>query len=127
MNPQILIDGAEHGAWGCILLMDNNRMAAISSLQEAQYGKEFATFNQKPIDYLKWAEGVPGVLALQGGNSQDNLISALDQAFNYPGLSLIHVPVYYGPDTLGGMGVFGRWNVGNWVGDTQALRHKIGL
>ena len=45
----------------------------------------------------------------------------------YPGLSLIHIPVYFGLDELGGMGVFGRWNVGNWVQATQALRHKIGL
>ena len=29
--------------------------------------------------------------------------------------------------TLGGMGVFGRWNVGCWCADTQALRHDIGL
>jgi hypothetical protein len=30
-------------------------------------------------------------------------------------------------DELGEMGVFGRWNVGNWCGDTQTLRHEIGL
>lgn len=28
---------------------------------------------------------------------------------------------------LGGMGAFGRWNVGNWCDEVQALRHKIGL
>jgi 3D-(3,5/4)-trihydroxycyclohexane-1,2-dione acylhydrolase (decyclizing) len=127
MNPQILIDGAEHSARGCILLLDNNRMAAISGLQEAQYENDFATSNQKPIDYVKWASSVPGVLALHGGESMESLKDALDQAYAHPGLSLIQVPVYYGPDPLGGMGVFGRWNVGNWVNDTQALRHKIGL
>src|SRR5208282_4258888 len=26
MNPQILIDGVQHGARGCILLLDNRRM-----------------------------------------------------------------------------------------------------
>jgi 3D-(3,5/4)-trihydroxycyclohexane-1,2-dione acylhydrolase (decyclizing) len=127
MNPQILIDGAEHGAWGCILLLDNNRMAAISGLQNAQYESEFATWNTNPIDYLKWAESVPGVLALSGGTTPEALVSALDRVYTHKGLSLIHVPVYYGDDPLGGMGVFGRWNVGNWVEDTQALRHKIGL
>ena len=30
-------------------------------------------------------------------------------------------------DPLGGMGVFGRWNVGNWCESPQALRHDIGL
>jgi 3D-(3,5/4)-trihydroxycyclohexane-1,2-dione acylhydrolase (decyclizing) len=51
----------------------------------------------------------------------------LDQARAHGGLSLIHLPVYYGPDPLGGMGVFGRWNVGNWCDDVQALRQAIGL
>jgi hypothetical protein len=31
----------------------------------------------------------------------------------YQGLSFIYVAVYFGPNELGGMGVFGRWNVGN--------------
>ena len=38
MNPQVLIDGVEHRARGCIVVMDNRRMGAISGLQEAQYG-----------------------------------------------------------------------------------------
>jgi hypothetical protein len=25
------------------------------------------------------------------------------------------------------MGVYGRWNVGNWSEEVQALRHKIGM
>jgi len=127
MSPQVLIDGAEFGAHGCILLLDNNRMAAISGLQNAQYGMEFATHHDQPIDYLAWGKSIKGVLALDGGSSIQSLIQTLDKARSHPGLSLIHVPVYYGPDPLGGMGVYGRWNVGNWVTDTQALRHKIGL
>lgn len=127
MNPQILIDGAEHGATGCILLMDNNRMAAISGLQEAQYDQAFATWHEKPIEYLQWARSVPGVLGLDGGRTPDALQDALDRAFAHKGMSLIHLPVYYGTNPLGGLGVFGRWNVGNWVQDTQTLRHKIGL
>ena len=127
MNPQILIDGAEHGARGCILLFDNNRMAAISGLQMAQYGNEFATWHEKPIDYLGWAKSVPGVMAMSGGHSPEELRRALDKAFDYKGLSLIHIPVYYSTDPLGSMGVYGRWNVGNWVEETQKLRHKIGL
>ena len=127
MNPQILIDGVEHGAWGCILLLDNNRMGAISGLQQAQYGEEFATWDKKAIDYLQWGRSFPNVLALDGGSSPQDLISALDQAYQHPSISLIHVPVYYGSDPLGGLGVFGRWNVGNWVEETQALRHQIGL
>lgn len=127
MNPQILIDGAQYGARGCILLLDNGRMGAITGLQEAQYGQGFATWNTLKVDYLAWARAVPGLLALDGGRRPDELRNALEQAGNHPGLSLIHLPVYYGPDPQGGMGVYGRWNVGNWCEDVQKLRHEIGL
>jgi 3D-(3,5/4)-trihydroxycyclohexane-1,2-dione acylhydrolase (decyclizing) len=127
MNPQILLDGVEHGARGCILLFDNRRMAAISGLQTAQYGHDFATHDSVAVDYTAWAEAVPGVLGLHGGYSVAELRLALEKAHSHEGLSLVHIPVYYGPDELGGMGVFGRWNVGNWSQATQALRHKIGL
>jgi 3D-(3,5/4)-trihydroxycyclohexane-1,2-dione acylhydrolase (decyclizing) len=127
MNPQILIDGVQHGARGCILLFDNRRMAAISGLQSAQYGHDFATSDSVAVDYVAWASAIAGVNALHSGYSIETLLHALNQARQHPGLSLIHIPVYYGPDELGGMGVFGRWNVGNWSADTQALRHQIGL
>ncbi len=54
-------------------------------------------------------------------------LKTLEEAKAYDGLSLICVPVYAGDDELGGMGVFGRWNVGNWCEDVQALRHKLGV
>lgn len=127
MNPQILIDGAEHGAHGCILLLDNGRMGAITGLQQDQYGVGFATWNTLHVDYLAWARAVPGVLALDGGRTPESLQAALEQAAQHPGLSFIHVPVYFGPDPLGGMGVYGRWNVGNWCDEVQTLRHTIGL
>lgn len=127
MNPQILIDGVEHKAHGCILLMDNGRMGAITGLQKDQYGQGFATWNTLKVDYLSWARSVPGVLALDGGNTPELMQSALDQAASYDGLSFIHLPVYFGDDPLGGMGVYGRWNVGPWSEDVQTLRHKIGL
>jgi 3D-(3,5/4)-trihydroxycyclohexane-1,2-dione acylhydrolase (decyclizing) len=127
MNPQILIDGVEHGARGCILLMDNRRMGAISGLQQAQYGTDYATNDQVEVDYLAWAKAVKGVNALDGGDSPQSLTAALEKAKAYKGLSLIYVRVYYGSDPLGGLGAFGRWNVGNWSVATQALRHDIGL
>jgi len=127
MNPQILIDGVAHGARGCIVLLDNRRMGAISGLQEAQYGVAHATNDRVAVDYVAWARAVKGVAAFDGGRSLESLTGALEAAHAHDGLSLIHVPVYYGPDPLGGMGVFGRWNVGSWVDATQALRHEIGL
>jgi 3D-(3,5/4)-trihydroxycyclohexane-1,2-dione acylhydrolase (decyclizing) len=127
MNPQILIDGVEHGARGCVLLLDNRRMGAISGLQVAQYGVDHATSDHVEVDYIAWAHSIKGVQAFDGGRSPAALLAALEQARHHDGLSLIHVPVYYGPDPLGGMGVFGRWNVGNWCEETQALRHEVGL
>lgn len=127
MNPQILIDGVMHGATGCIVLFDNRRMAAISGLQDAQYGAIHATNDHVEVDYVAWANAVKGVAAFHGGYTLPELCAALEAARAHPGLSLIHVPVYWGPDPLGGMGVFGRWNVGNWCQDVQALRHQIGL
>lgn len=127
MNPQILLDGVQHGATGCILLLDNGRMGAITGLQFAQYGAEFATGDSVVVDYPALARSVMGVLALSGGNSPQSLLDALEKARAHNGLALIHVPVYFGSHELGGMGVFGRWNVGNWVNATQSLRHQIGL
>lgn len=127
MSPQILIDGAEHGGRGCILLLDNGRMGAITGLQNDQYGQGFATWNTLHVDYLAWARAIPGLLAIDGGRTTGSLRAALDQAGKHPGLSLIHLPVYFGPDPLGGMGVYGRWNVGNWCEHVQKMRHSIGL
>jgi 3D-(3,5/4)-trihydroxycyclohexane-1,2-dione acylhydrolase (decyclizing) len=127
MSPQILIDGAQHGARGCVLLLDNRRMAAISGLQMAQYGADHATNDSVAVDYIGWARSVTGVEAFDGGRTTSDLVSALDRARAHDGLSLVHVPVYYGDDELGGMGAYGRWNVGNWCEETQRLRHDIGL
>lgn len=127
MAPQILIDGVAHGVTGCIVVLDNRRMAAISGLQEAQYATDYATNDTVAVDYVAWAKAVKGVEAFHGGRSIEEFVAALGKARAHSGLSLIHVPVYYGPDPLGGMGVFGRWNVGNWCEATQALRHEIAL
>jgi 3D-(3,5/4)-trihydroxycyclohexane-1,2-dione acylhydrolase (decyclizing) len=127
MNPQILIDGVEHGARGCIVVMDNRRMGAISGLQEAQYCTAYATADSVRVDYAAWARSITGVAAFSGVDTIEDLISALNKARKHDGISLIHVPVYWGSDPLGGMGVFGRWNVGNWCEETQDFRHEIGL
>jgi 3D-(3,5/4)-trihydroxycyclohexane-1,2-dione acylhydrolase (decyclizing) len=127
MNPQVLIDGVACGARGIVLLLDNRRMAAISGLQRAQYGVDFATWDHVPVDYLAWAGAVPGVLPVPGGDDPEALRRALDRAHAHPGLALVHLPVYWGDDPLGGLGAFGRWNVGSWVEATERLRHGIGL
>ncbi len=127
MNPQILIDAVEHQAHGCILILDNRRMSAISSLQMAQYGVDFATNDAVLVDYVAMAKSVKGVNAIHGGYDVKSLLSALTNAKNYSGLSVIHLPIYYGSNELGGLGTYGRWNVGVWSEATQKLRHDLGL
>jgi 3D-(3,5/4)-trihydroxycyclohexane-1,2-dione acylhydrolase (decyclizing) len=125
MNPQALIDGVQHGAQGIVVLFDNRRQGAISSLQRNQYGVDYATNDAVEVDYRAWAAAIRGVTALHGGHSTSELEAALDEAAGAGGLALIHVPVYFGDNPLGGMGSFGRWNVGSWVETTSALRHEL--
>ena len=119
MNPQILIDGIQHGVRGTILLLDNRRMAAISQLQEAQYGCTYRTNDLVEVDYVKMAQSIKGIRAFWGGTTLGELKKVLVEAYAHSGLSLIHVPVYHGPNPLGGMGAYGSWNVGNWCEEVQ--------
>jgi 3D-(3,5/4)-trihydroxycyclohexane-1,2-dione acylhydrolase (decyclizing) len=120
MNPQVLIDAVEHKVRGMIVIFDNRRMAAISGLQLAQYAREFRTNDRVAVDYRALASAVSGVLALNGGDDAEALRKALKAAHAHDGLSVVHVPVYNGPDEMGGLGAWGEWNVGNWVEDVQA-------
>jgi 3D-(3,5/4)-trihydroxycyclohexane-1,2-dione acylhydrolase (decyclizing) len=119
MNPQILIDGVEHGIHATVVIFDNRRMAAITGLQLAQYGEEFRTSDSVAVDYRKLAAAVTGIRALDGGSTAESLKAALREAHAHPGLSVVHVPVYSGPDERGGLGAWGQWNVGNWCDDVQ--------
>lgn len=120
MNPQILIDGVEHGVRGTLVIFDNRRMAAISSLQHAQYNVEFRTNDSVAVDYERMASAVSGICALHGGFTADSLRAALRKAREHDGLAVIHVPVYSGGNELGGLGAWGQWNVGNWCQDVQS-------
>ena len=119
MNPQVLIDAVEHRVRGMIVIFDNRRMAAITGLQLAQYHQEFRTNDRVAVDYVRLASSVSGVLAVSGGDNADTLRAALKDAHAHDGLSVVHVPVYCGPDELGGLGAWGQWNVGNWCADVQ--------
>jgi 3D-(3,5/4)-trihydroxycyclohexane-1,2-dione acylhydrolase (decyclizing) len=119
MNPQVLIDAVEHGVRGMIVIFDNRRMAAISGLQLAQYNREFRTNDSVAVDYVQLASSVSGVLAVCGEATADGLRTALKAAHGHDGLSVVHVPVYAGPDELAGLGAWGQWNVGNWCESVQ--------
>ncbi len=120
MNPQILIDAVEHRVRSMVVIFDNRRMAAISSLQLAQYGKEFRTNDAVAVDYVKLASAVSGVKAIHAGWTLAELNKALEQAHAHDGLSVLHVPVYAGEDPLSELGAWGEWNVGNWCANVQA-------
>jgi len=119
MNPAVLIDGIEHGLKGMIVIFDNRRMAAISGLQKAQYGHEFKTKDSVIVDYVSLVSSISGVKGFDGSGKIENLKSILRKAYSYEGLSVVHVPVYGGPDEWGGMGAYGAWNVGNWCEEVQ--------
>ncbi|WP_062226723.1 thiamine pyrophosphate-binding protein [Aureimonas frigidaquae] len=121
MNPQILIDAVAHRAKGILVVFDNRRMGAISSLQTAQYGPDFGTNDDVAVDYVAMANAVKGVKAVFGGTDARSLRAALQEAHAHDGLSLVHVPVYWGEDEIAGMGAYGRWNVGPWVEAVEAL------
>lgn len=127
MNPQILIDAVEHGVRGMLVIFDNRRMAAITGLQLAQYGRQFRTSDRVAVDYVQMASSVSGVKAIHGGWTIAELQSALQQGHAHDGLSVIHVPVYAGENPLGGLGAWGEWNVGNWCDAVQRewLRQDI--
>lgn len=123
MNPQVLIDAVAHGLNAILVIFDNRRMAAITGLQQAQYGAEFCTHDDVAVDYVQLANAVSGVKGVYGGDTPEALVSALNEAHTHPGLSVVHVPVYAGEDARAGMGAYGRWNVGNWCADVQAEWH----
>ena len=127
MNPQILIDGVEHGARGCILLLDNGRMGAITGLQNDQYGAGLRHLEHRPGGLPGLGTRCPRSAGAGWRAHTRNARGRVGTGRETHGLTLIHVPVYFGPDPLGGMGVYGRWNVGNWCEDVQKLRHEIGL
>ena len=127
MNPQALVDGVVHGARGAVVVLDNRRMGAISGLQEAQFGEAYATFDDAVVDYVRLASSIEGVEAVSGAGGAEQLVDALDRVLEHGGVGLVHVPVYYGDDPQGSVEAFGRWNVGSWVTDTQALRHRMNL
>lgn len=121
MNPQALISAVEHGAKGMIVIFDNRRMAAISSLQHAQYGNDFRTNDSVAVDYAKLASAVSGITTFTVDGGAASLQRALDQAYKVDGLTVLHVKVYAGTDERAGLGAYGSWNVGNWCESVQDI------
>ncbi len=120
MNPQILIDGVEHGVRGMIVIFDNRRMAAITGLQVAQYGAR-VPHRRRRRGRLRAARrrGRRRQGRCTAAGAPTSCAQALRTARAHDGLSVVHVPVYCGPHELGGLGAWGQWNVGNWCETVQ--------
>ena len=103
MNPQILIDGVEHGVRGMIVIFDNRRMAAITGLQVAQYGTGIP--HQRPRRGRLCAARRRGRRRARGARRLERRRierARCDSAHAHDGLSVVHVPVYCGPDDSAG-------------------------
>lgn len=126
MNPQILIDGIEHGLRAMIIIFDNRAMGGIVTLQRKQYGEVFKTYDSVEVDYVSWANSIKGVKGVFGGYTPKDFKKALKEGYNYQKISLIHLPVYMGDAELGELGSFGDWNVGVWCEEVQKIHHMLG-
>ncbi len=103
-----------------IVLLDNRRMGAISGLQAAQFGNIYATNDAVAVDYVALAKVIPGLFTQFGGHTREELLTALNAAHSYDGLSLVHVPVHWSTEgDVGNLGSYGSWNVGNWCADSE--------
>ena len=79
-----------------------------------------ATNDSVAVDYVAWAACGEGRSRALAGPLRESLRRAMLEALAHDGLALVHVPVY-SADELGGLGAYGRWNVGNWCADVQAF------
>ena len=113
------VDAAVHRVCAMVVVFDNRRMGAISSLQMAQYHHDFGTNDDVAVDFVAMANAVSGVKGVFGGYSVAELKTALREAYAHEGLSLIHVPVFWGEVPRAGMDAYGRWNVGPWVEEVE--------
>jgi 3D-(3,5/4)-trihydroxycyclohexane-1,2-dione acylhydrolase (decyclizing) len=99
----VLIEAVEHGVRGMIVISDNRRMAVRHRLVARAIHLESRTND-------RLAATVAGMHAVSGADDAEALRAALKSAHGHDGPSLVHVPVYCGPDELDGLGAWGQWN-----------------
>ncbi len=68
-----------------------------------QCEREYGTSGSVQTDYAALARSVKGVRGIFGGYTPESLLAALEDAYEYDGLCLLHVPVYWGKNELGGL------------------------
>jgi len=79
-NPQILIDAVDTGVRGMLVIFDNRRMAAISSLPDrAISASSSGPTTALPSHYAKMASAVAGVKAIHADGPVAELQDALER------------------------------------------------
>jgi 3D-(3,5/4)-trihydroxycyclohexane-1,2-dione acylhydrolase (decyclizing) len=123
MQAQAVRDMVKHGSNCTVVVLDNQAMGAITSLQYAQQYGEFATLDSPrtdAVDFAALAESM-GAAGFRAEASLDSLGSCLDRAHAYQGPAVIDVKVHRGPEEHSALDAFGRWNVGPWSETVESI------
>jgi 3D-(3,5/4)-trihydroxycyclohexane-1,2-dione acylhydrolase (decyclizing) len=123
LQAQAIRDMVKHGSRCTVVVLDNQAMGAITSLQWAQNYHAFATFDPPslaPVDFAAMAEsmGCPG---FRCGPDLDALADCLARAREVAGPAVVDVKVAFGRDHYVALDAFGRWNVGPWSEEVEAI------
>lgn len=123
MQSQALRDMVKHRSRCTVVVLDNQAMGAITSLQWAQQYQGVGTRDAMalpPVDFAALARSM-GCAAFTPEPSIDALMDALERARHHDGPSVIDVKVHLGQEPYAALGAFGRWNVGPWSETVQAI------
>ncbi len=123
MQAQAVRDMVKHGSRCTVVVLDNQAMGAITSLQWAQEYEGAATRDRAQIpavDYAAMARAM-GCAAFTAEASIDSLDDCLERARQCDGPALVDVKVHLGQEEHAALGAFGRWNVGPWSPTVEAI------
>jgi 3D-(3,5/4)-trihydroxycyclohexane-1,2-dione acylhydrolase (decyclizing) len=123
MQAQAIRDMVKHGSNCTVVVLDNQSMAAISALQQAQKYSRFATedaVRTPPVDFAKLAESM-GCVGLRPEASINSLIDCVDRAHRHDGPAVVDVKVAPSLEGHSALGAFGRWNVGPWSATVESI------
>ncbi len=123
MQAQAVRDMVKHGSNCTVVVLDNQAMGAITSLQRAQQYGDFATLDSprtEAVDFVAMAESM-GATGFRAEASLDSLGGCLDRAHAHRGPAVIDVKVHMGPEEHSALGAFGRWNVGPWSKTVESI------
>lgn len=123
MQAQAIRDMVKHGSNCTVVVLDNQAMGAIAALQWAQQYEAFATADPADVpavDFVKMAESM-GCVGFRAGASLESLRECLEQARRHRGPAVVDVKVAFGRHKYAALGAFGRWNVGPWSREVEAI------